>query len=933
MAADLPAAGDAATLYVLDLSGYVFRAYHALPPMSSSKGEPTNAVLGVTQMLLKLVQQQRPRLLAVAMDSRGPSFRKDRYPAYKANRPPPPPDLSQQMERCRQVVEAYGIPTFAQAGAEADDLIATLVHKARERDLKVVVVSADKDLLQLVGDGVLMFDSMRGRVFDAAETEAKLGVPPQQVRDLLALTGDASDNVPGVPSVGPKTAQALLAEFGDLDGIYAHLADVKRVSLRKKLEENRDSAYLSRDLVTLLDRMDLEFDVDALRFGGADTAALRSLFVELEFERLLKELDAAGAKGPSGAAAGADPGDALDARGTAGTATGPASASAIPVDILLTTAQLDALAARLRAAGALSFYLVCEPDDARRGLLVGLAFSSDGERAAYIPIGHSYLGMPAQLGLGEVLKSLGGLLGDPAYPKRCADLKEATAALKAHGQELVGVDMDTMLASYVLDPERRGHGIEEVARTALDLDVGPAIAPPPARGRGNARQPAGTLSQVPVEDVAGPAGLRAAVVQRATSPLRARAERDGVLSLLTDLELPLAEVLAEMEMIGFRLDVALLVELGKEVDEELHRLEGLCHELAGGPFNVASPRQLETILFDQLGLPVIKKTKTARSTDHAVLEELAPLHALPRTILDHRTLAKLKSTYLDTLPRQIDAKTGRVHTRINQAVAATGRLSSSDPNLQNIPIRTELGARVRNAFIAREGWSILSADYSQIELRVLAHLSGDEALVEAFQQEADVHQRTAQALFGVAAEAVTREMRGQAKTVNFAVIYGQTEFALARNLGIERREAARYIEAFFVKYAGVSRYMEALVEEARSQGEVRTLLGRRRRLPDIHSKNRGLRQAAERIARNTPIQGSAADIMKLAMVRIHRELADRKLESRMLLTVHDELIFEVPPAEREEMADLVREQMARALPLSVPLVVDQGFGASWGEAH
>jgi len=897
----LPPPGDEEALYVLDVSGYVFRAYHALPPLSTSRGEPTHAVHGFTNMLLKMIKEQKPVHVAIALDPAGPSFRKDLYADYKATRKETPPDLHQQRDRCFEVARAYRIPMLGADKMEADDVIATVVKKARAKGLKVVISSADKDLLQLVGDGVVMWDTMRDKVYGPAEAEKKMGVPPAKIRDYLALVGDSSDNVPGVPKVGPKTATALLTEHGDLDGIYANLESVTKKSIKKTLEEHKDEAYLSQKLVTLDYDVDVELDLDSLRWTSGDPEVLRPLFTELEFHRLLKEL----------------------------TPAAPKVAPAEDLRLVTDRAALDSLAEALRAAGRVVLFTALEDDDSLHGELVGIGLSAGGDAAYYVPFGHRYLGAPAQLEVDEALSVLGPLLSDPALPKVSSDLKRDETVLSRHGVKLEGGTFDTTIASYLLEAGKHAHDVANVAREELGLEV---LTYTHVTGKTKKNRQA--LNQVEVERGRDYAGRIAAVTAAIADTFAPRIESEGMTSLLNDIELPLAHVLSVMERTGMQIDVAHLTKMGREIGGQLGALEKRCHELAGKDFNVGSPRQLETILFDDLGLPVIKRTKTARSTDHEVLEQLAAEHDLPAAIVEHRQLAKLKSTYLDALPKQVDRQTGRVHTVYNQAVAATGRLSSSDPNLQNIPIRTEIGRRIRDAFIPREGWSLMSADYSQIELRVLAHLSLDPELVEAFRGIGDdVHVRTATSIFEVAAEDVTREQRGAAKTVNYAVIYGQSDFALGRNLKIEKREAKRYIDAFFARYAGVQKYMDELIDEARRTGGTRTILGRRRMLPDLGSKNFRLRSAAERVARNTPIQGSAADVMKIAMVRIQKEIEEGGLESRMLLTVHDELVFEAPPAEKDTLERLVVDHMQNAMALEVPLVVDHGWGPTWGEAH
>jgi DNA polymerase-1 len=901
MGEKLPKKGDPETIYVIDISSYVFRAYHALPPLSNSKGEPTHAVAGVSSMLLKLLREREPQRLIVAMDSKERSFRKDLYEDYKANRPPAPPDLKQQMIRVREVVEAWGMSPMEAPGFEADDVIATLVAQARDKGLRVVIVSADKDLLQLVGPDVVMYDTMRDKVFGAEETREKLGVEPGQVRDLLALMGDSSDNVPGVPSVGQKTAAKLLDEYGSFEGIYENLENITRKALKAKLTEHRDAALASRELVTLRTDVAIEKDAVTRPYDGGDTGALRALFSELELTRLLAQLQVA---------------------------SPDESAPVIEghYETITTPEGLARVASAIRETGSFALYSVMDIDDPIRAELVGLAVSWVEGVSAYIPLGHRYIGAPDHLSWNEAGPVLTPLLENSLIPKLTL-CKRETVFWARRGVTLRGVRFDPSLASYLLDPSRHAHRLEDVARQELDGDLSEEEA---VRGKG---KKALAWDEVEVEPVAGYANERADFTFRLSELLTPRMHEGEFERLFYEVELPLAGVLATMELTGIRVDTGPLAELSEEASAELERLHARCTGLAGHEFNVSSPRQLETILFDELELPVIKKTKTARSTDHGVLEELALLHPLPQAILEYRSVSKLKSTYLDALPREVNPDTGRIHTRYNQLVAATGRLSSSDPNLQNIPIRTEMGRRVRDAFVPAEGWSMLAADYSQIELRVLAHLSRDPALVEAFSRGDDVHVQTACALFGVQPEEVTKSMRSQAKTVNFAVIYGQTQFALARNLKIERSEAKRYIDAFFDQYAGVKAFLDEVVEQASANGLVTTLLGRRRALADIRSTNHNLRAAAERIARNTPIQGTAADIMKVAMVRIQHDIKKQKLQSRMVLTVHDELVFEAPPEERKGLEALVVDHMQNAVPLSVPLPVEVGWGPNWGAAH
>ncbi|GAB4112269.1 MAG: DNA polymerase I [Sandaracinaceae bacterium] len=918
MAAHLPEPGDPHVVYVLDLSGFVFRAYYALPPLSNRKGEPTHAIHGVVAMIQKILADRRPPFFAVAVDpKRDTSFRREIYPEYKATRKETPADLVAQTQRVREIAEAYGLPVLEAERFEADDIIATLVTFARAHGLRVVIASADKDLLQLVGDGVVMYDSMRDKVFGPEETVAKLGVGPAQVRDYLALVGDTSDNVPGVPSVGPKTAVQLLSDHGSLDGVYGSLETIERKSLREKLAAHRADAYLSQRLVTLQNDVPLGLeDVESLRVRTPDRARLLGLFSELELHRAQAELDRTLP-------------DAKRAR--------PRQASvryrAPELDIALEAEALRAFVEGLPSGADLAVHLLVEELDLHRTALVGAALGTGdpSPRAIYAPAGHVYLGRPASMRPSVLAAELVTTIADARQRGVSIvwhDAKHELLALIRAGAEttIMPGDLDTMLASYLLHADAHAHSLDDLVRTVLEEE-------PPSFPALEKRGQRVRASERTVEEVAHVVGSRASALAQLAPLLRARLADEALVEVYTGLELPLVSVLVGLERVGVAIDVARLTAMSADYEQRLAALERRCHEAAGHAFQVGSPRALEAVLFDELGLPVKKRTKTARSTDAEVLEELASLHPLPRAILELRAAQKLKSTYIDALPRQIDPTDGRVHTRFNQAVAATGRLSSSEPNLQNIPIRTEEGRAIRDAFVAPEGHLLLSADYSQIELRVLAHLSGDPELVGAFVENVDVHVRTASAIFGVPEAAVTREQRARAKTVNFAVIYGQAERALARSLDVDEREAARYIAAFFARYAGVARYLDELVVEARRTGFVRTMMGRRRAVPDIHARNWSLRFAAERIARNTPIQGTAADILKLAMIRVDARLREAGLATRMILTVHDELVFEVPAAELARATDLVRTTMESAVSLRVPLLVEHGSGPTWGAAH
>ncbi|MGH7269022.1 MAG: DNA polymerase I, partial [Polyangiaceae bacterium] len=908
-------------LYLIDLSGYVFRAYHGLPPLSSSRGEPTHAVLGTVNMLQKVVAERKPHMFAVAMDSKGPTFRHAMDERYKATRPPAPPDLSQQMARVEQIVRAWDVACFQKEGLEADDLIAAVTARALTEGWRVVIVSADKDLMQLVhdsGDRVVLWDSMRDRVFGASEVSEKFGVPPSRVRDWLALTGDASDNVPGVPGVGPKTAADLLTQFASLEAVFAGLEDVAKVKLRESLRAHEGEARLSQKLVTLDASAALEWVKERLLWGGADIPALRVLYGELEFHRQLAQLDAIP--------------DAREAHANGGGGEGSLSESVVrareacATDLVLTEDALERVVAQARAAGRFSITVQATTPDAVRAGIVGIALAVEPGKAAYIPIEHLYLGCPKLLAWETVRAQLAPALADERVQCVGHDLKRAGIALARAGAPVAGPLFDTMIAAYLLEPEVP-NDLRDVARRELDVTLAHWESAP-----AKPRAPHVAFHQIEIERAAPFAGAEAEAALALAGRLGSRLEAERLDRLMRDVEMPLEKVLSDMEMRGVYVDTAVLAKQGAVAEEQLRALETDCKKLAGRDFVLRSRDQVEKILFDELGLRVIKRTpKGGRSTDADVLEALADEHPLPRRLLEYREIDKLKGTYIDALPRYVNPATGRIHSRFDQAVAATGRLSSSDPNLQNIPIRTHLGRAIRAAFVAPPGHVIVSADYSQIELRVLAHLSGDEELVAAFASGGDVHARTAALIFDKAREDVTPDERRAAKTINFGVIYGMGDNALAKQLGIPREKAARFIEAYFKRYAGVAKFMDGIVESARRGDAVRTLLGRRRFLPNIHSANRGLRMEAERVARNTPIQGTAADILKLAMIALGKAGAVR--DANMVLTVHDELVFEVPEREAERAGEEIREIMAGAMKLAITLVVDVGRGHSWAEAH
>ncbi len=904
----LPDPGAPDAFYVVDVSGYVFRAYHALPPLSNARGEPTHAVVGTITMLEKVIENRRPAWFAVALDAPGQTFREALDARYKATRPEVPPDLSQQMARVEQILRAWGVACFRQDGLEADDLIAAATSRGLDAGWRVVIVSADKDLMQLVRDDddrVLVWDSMRDRVYGPQEVRAKYGVPPSRLRDWLALTGDASDNVPGVAGVGPKTATDLLVRFGSFDAIYASLGQVDKPKLRETLSSHSADALLSRTLVTLDGSADLDWNEAKLRWAGlrGEVAEVRRLYSELGLRRQLAALDK-----------GAIP---------------PPNATPTPTArCVFDAVSLGAVVARARACGRVGIAVERTQGGRIGANIVGIALAIALDDVAYVPISHRVLGCPPLLPWEDARQILGPLLSDPSVTLYGHDLKQGFVTLAQAGLTVNGPIFDSLMAAYLLDPEGR-LGLSDLAQRELGLSWPRLEAERPT----HAGCDPGDLENLEVGDAASVAAIDAALPLAIGKTLHPRLESEGLESLFRDVEMPLVRVLAALELRGVLVDVHALGELSRRAQQQLVLLEADCKRLAGRDFSVRSRDQLETLLFDELKLPVVKRTpKGGRSTDADVLEELQEIHPIAERLIQFRELDKLKGTYLDTLPRFVQPSTGRIHTRFDQAVAATGRLSSSDPNLQNIPVRSEFGRLIRGAFIAPPGHVILSADYSQIELRVLAHLAQDSELLEAFRSGGDVHVRTAALIFDKSPAEVTADERRAAKTINFGVLYGMGDSALAKQLRIPREEAARFISAYFKRYSGVARFMDQTVEEARKGGAVRSLLGRRRFLPNLRSSNRALRAEAERVARNTPIQGTAADILKLAMVALGVDDEERT-GARLVLTVHDELVFEVPEGTAGAAGELIRERMASVVELDVPLGVDVGFGRSWAEAH
>jgi DNA polymerase-1 len=893
------------TLVLVDGSYYLFRAYHALPPLSNAAGVPTGAIYGVINMLRKLRNDYSPAYFAVVLDAGGESFRNQLYAEYKANRPPPPPDLVVQIEPLKQVIRALGVPLLCIEGVEADDVIGTLASQSAAAGLKTIISSGDKDLAQLVNDRITMINTMNNQVLDARGVQEKYGVAPEQIVDYLTLIGDSIDNVPGVPMVGPKTAARWLKEYGTLDNLLAHANEIQGKA-GENLRAALDQLKLSRVLVTLKRDVSLPIALRDLIPGPPDRRALQDLFTRLEFKGWLKEFDDAPAMPPR-------------ASGTMDR----------DYRIILDEKELERWLADLKRVALFAFDTETTSLNYIEAEIVGVSFAIETGRAAYVPLAHDYPGAPAQLDRAHVLDLLRPLLEDPGKAKLGHNLKYDMSVLANHDIALDGIRYDTMLESYVLDSVATRHDLDSLAEKYLNEKT---IRFEEVAGKG-AKQL--TFNEVPVE-IAGPyAAEDADFALRLHENLWPKlAAEAGLKRLFEEIEIPLIPVLSRMERNGVMIDVAMLAEQGRELEKQMQAIEIKAQRLAGQPFNIGSPKQIQEILYDKMNLPVTERTPTGQpSTSESVLEELAQSFELPRLILEHRALAKLKSTYTDKLPRQISARTGRVHTSYHQAVAATGRLSSSDPNLQNIPVRTPEGRRIRQAFIAPDGYRLLAADYSQIELRIMAHLSGDEGLRRAFAQGLDIHRHTAAEVFELQPEAVSADQRRAAKAINFGLIYGMSPYGLARQLGIERRAAQEYVDRYFRRYPGVKRFMEEVRARAREVGYVETVFGRRLYLPEIRSRNAARRQYAERTAINAPMQGTAADIIKGAMIAIDRRIRERRIDAKMIMQVHDELVFEVQAWQVDEFAVEARHIMAGAAELSVPLVVDIGHGRNWDEAH
>jgi DNA polymerase-1 len=886
-------------IYLIDGTAYIYRAYHAIRGLSNSRGLPTNAIFGFTRMLMKLMEDRSPQYVAMFFDAKGPTFRHEMYKDYKANRPPMPEEMVVQLPYIKKITAAFNLPIIEMPGFEADDLIGTTARLAEKEGYSIVIVTGDKDFMQLVTDKTAIWDPMKDTTIGLQSIKEKFGIEPHQMIDVQGLSGDTSDNIPGVPGIGPKTALSLIKTYCSMQGIYEKLDTLTQKKQRENLENFKDQAFLSRELVTINTRVPVTLDPAKFKVAAPERKKLSELFKNLEFRQLQQAFPE------------------------------QADLSSKDYQAITNIADLQKLVSGLETAERFALDTETTSTNPMQANLVGLSFAVCAHQAFYIPCAHNYLGAPKQLDLQTVLDRLRPVLENPQIEKIGQNIKYDWMILARHGINLAGVAFDTMLASYLLDPSKRAHNLDQIALDFLDHKT---ITFEQVAGKG---KNAVLFSQVALDKATPYACEDADITFMAYDVLNPKLKELGLDKLMASVEMPLVPVLMQMEMRGTGLDVARLHELSRSFKQQLDALEGSIYGLAGESFNINSSQQLGRILFEKLKLPVQKKTKkkTGFSTDVNVLTTLAEYHKLPALILKHRTLAKLKSTYTDALIELVNPRTGRIHTSYNQTVTATGRLSSSDPNLQNIPIRTEEGRKIRRAFIPRRDWYLVSADYSQVELRILAHYSDDDILIKAFMEDEDIHTRTACEVFQVTPELLTAELRRQAKAINFGIIYGMSAFGLSKQLEISRKMAQTFIDQYFDRYSGVKRFLEQTIAEARHTRQTSTLLGRIRILTDINSSNHIIRQAAERTAINTPIQGSAADLIKVAMIQVNQALSEKKLKSAMLLTVHDELVFEVPPDELKAVTRLVKEIMEGVWELKVPLKINIAHGHNWDEAH
>ncbi len=877
------------TLYLIDGSAYIYRAFFALPPLSNSKGLPTNAVYGFTTMLMKILREHRPGCLAVAFDEKGPTQRHEEYKAYKAQRPPMPEGMSGQIPYIHRVVEAFGIPAVRQFGYEADDLIGTLARQAEQAGYEVVIVTGDKDMFQLLTPMVRIYDPVKDKWFGEAECRERFGVEPARVVEVMGLMGDATDNIPGVKGIGEKTAIKLISQFVTIDELLRRVEEVTPAKIKTMLMEQAENARLSRRLATIQVDCPVEFHPEQYQVKQPHIDSLVALLRELEFTSLVKQFQSAS----------------------------PAQSAETEVATIQDATAAKHFVQELPETGAVGLYAVLAGDVSVRTEAQGLAIGTPSGRTVFVQGDGPTWPQPIK-----------DLLGDAGKRKAVHDLKPVLLALARHDIQLRGPCFDTMIADYLLNPNRRAHTLEAVALEVLGAQLGAAKP-------STMTKVAATLFDVD-ESIVQHAGEAAATTAKLVPVLEERLTEQGSLRLFKDVEMPLVPVLAEIERNGFLLDVEALRSLSKELERELDRMMETIAGLAGGEFNINSPKQLATVLFDKLGLKPIRKTKTGYSTDEETLTQLAAQHDLPAQILNYRSLSKLKSTYVDALPELVNPDTGRLHTSLNQTVAATGRLSSTEPNLQNIPVKGEYGLRIREAFIAPKGHTLLCADYSQIEPRILAHLSQDEKLLKVFERGEDIHTATAVEIFKLLPEQITKEMRRAAKTVVFGIVYGISPFGLSQNIGVSQAEAKKYIDTFFERFAAVRALMDRNIAEGKQKGYTTTILGRRRPIPELQSSDPTQRGFGERMAVNSPIQGSAADVIKVAMIAVNKRLQEEIPSTKMILQVHDELIFEVPDKDLEKAKQLVKSEMEATgtkLGLSVPLKVDLGVGHNWRSAH
>ncbi|QLE99182.1 DNA polymerase I [Neptunomonas phycophila] len=918
-------------LILVDGSSYLYRAFFASQQadLRTSDGVPSGAVRVVTSMLRSLINQYPKSRIAVVFDAKGKTFRDEIFAEYKAQRPSMPDDLRVQVEPIHDIIRAMGLPLIVEDNVEADDVIGTMAMMATEQGCETLISTGDKDMAQLVNEHVTLINTMNNTVMDVAGVEEKFGIPPHLIIDFLALMGDKVDNIPGVPGVGEKTALALLQGIGSIKEIYENLDKIADLSFRgsktmaKKLEENREAADLSYLLATIKLDVPLDFTLEDIKHPAPDNEKLLALFKQFEFKSWVREIEEGGtAPGLNSGATSATPAEA-------GGQAAPVAPAVLNYEVITDQARLDEWLERLADSDLFAFDTETDNLDYMIANLVGVSFAITAGEAAYVPVAHDYVGAPDQLDRDSVLAQLKPLLENADLKKVGQHIKYDMNVLARYDIHLQGVEFDTMLESYVLNSTATRHDMGSLAEKYLGVST---VSFEDIAGKGKKQL---TFNQIDLEQAGPYAAEDADITLRLHQALRPQLEATGKLaSVFDDIEKPLIGVLSKVERNGAYVDATLLGKQSIEIDERLKELEAQAHEMAGGPFNLASTKQLQEVLFEKMQLPVKKKTpKGVPSTAEEVLQELALDYPLPKLLLEHRSLSKLKSTYTDKLPLMINGATGRIHTSYHQAITATGRLSSTDPNLQNIPIRSAEGRRIRQAFVAPEGYQIVAADYSQIELRIMAHLSDDAGLLSAFSHGEDVHKATASQVFNTPIEEVTIDQRRSAKAINFGLIYGMSAFGLAKQLGIGRNEAKEYIEYYFATYPGVQNYMEETREQAKAQGYVETVFGRRLYLPAINASNAIARQAAERTAINAPMQGSAADIIKRAMVQVDRWLQDGEYDARMIMQVHDELVFEVKTEQVEQFKQAVVEKMQKAATLKVPLIVEAGQGENWDQAH